>query len=182
MSPDTSKEARIKVYAREHPEQSATAIYEHFKGTKYGTRKTDALRYVREERKAPAISENKKYSSTPVKYRKGPSPKFKQTLERLSHYRVLPALPPTKNLQKINSRLRAIPYSFAIAEVNAPRKKRYIKFTTVTAYNKELSRLAYEYGFDKNKTVVVFKGPYAYRNQVFVTEEFEQEAKRRGLW
>lgn len=182
MSPDTSKEAHIKVYAREHPDQSATAIYEHFKGTKYATRKTDALRYVREERKAPAVSETKKYYSTPVKYRKGPSPKLKQTQERLSHYRVLPALPPTKSLQKINSRLRSIPNSFAIAEINAPRKKRYVKFTDSNSFNKELSRLSRQYGFDKEKTDVVFKGPYAYRNEVFVTEEFEQEAKRRGLW
>lgn len=182
MAPNTSKEAHIKVYARANPDKSATAIYEHFKGSKYATRKTDTLRYVREER-GQKVTPTKQKASIPVKYRKPET----SNKGRFSDYRPLPRFPSTKDRGLAHKRLNVVnkagPDSYLIANVRPRGQKVYhITFRDEKTFNSELNRLSRQYNFDKRTAQIDYDGPYDYQNTVFVAPEFKDELKRRGLW
>jgi len=175
------KEAQIKVYAQNHPNESASSIYERFKGSEYGVRKTDALRYVREARKAKPVSETKRYKSIPAKYRSGrptpqkpvrPSVEYAYPVEKLPPYR------PTKNRSVILSRLENHPGAHAIAIVKTGQGTFYIKFKDESSLISQTNKIEEHYG---RKTDVTYTGPVATKGNRFVSQKFYEEARRRGV-
>lgn len=179
-----SKEAHIKVYARAHQDLNKSEIYEHFKGTKYATRKTVLLKYIREERKENPVSPAKREKSVPVKYRKV-AEKTEKERPKGHDYRHKIDAPPRSTTRKIRTvldRMEALPDSYSIAHVNVGLSSYHIKFDTVSSYHFQLNKLASRYHFSADNTKVKFDGPYPYKGYYFVTPAFEQEMKRRGVW
>ena len=174
-----SKEAHVRVYARAHPELSKGAIYEHFKGTKYGARKTDVLSWVRIERKE-SITETKRAKAIPKKYRKTPEKpvRAESTVKRIR----APEITRTSTLNKALVVNSSLSNAYSIAHITTKTKQYHIKFTDESGYRSQLIKLLAHYQINPKETIVIFEGPYPYRGDYFATPEFEREMKKRGLW
>jgi len=174
-----SKEAHVRVYARAHPELSKAAIYEHFKGTKYGARKTDVLSWVRIERKE-SISETKRAKAIPKKYRKAPEKpvRAESTVKRVR----APEVTRTNTLNQALGVNSSLSNAYSIAHVTTKTKQYHIKFTDESGFKAQFNKLMAHYQLNHKEIIVFFEGPYPYRGDYFATPEFEREMKKRGLW
>lgn len=166
------KEAHISAYSKAHPEQSANAIYNHFKGSQYALRKTDTLKVVRESR-GKSVSPKKRESSVPRKYR--PTAGYAYPVKELPRFRG------TRSEKVILERLRDMPNSYAVATVKVDNKDYHIKFRDRRDLKRQSSILKTQYQFKDKDADTVFNGPFAKHGDRFVTPEFLKEARRRGI-
>lgn len=169
------KELEIKIYVKNHPDLSAQKVIDHFKGTAYSSRKTDALRYVREQRGQPHVDPIKIYSSTPKKYRKGPAP-----VPEAKTYRTKTPEPiTTKSKQKALSLVEGS-HQYMVAHIRVDGKLKHIKFNTASALNKQIAIFSDWYDVKESSLKhASYTGPYKYHGDTFVAPEYREYMEKR---
>lgn len=172
MTAKHEKEAYISAYSKAYPDESATAIYEHFKGSPYALRKTDTLRVIRDAR-GKQVSPKKREISVPKKYRHASTYGYP--------VKELPTFKPTKNENVILNRLKNMPGSYAVATIKVKDKEYFVKFHEKRELRAQTYILKHQYHYLDREADTVFTGPFAKHGDRFVTPEFLQEARRRGI-